>query len=130
MPGIPVTHRDINSAVTFVTGHSSDGAVPDGLDWGAIARGSPVIVLYMASKHLPSIAARLLSRRPPARRAGRGRQPSHHPEQSVLVSTLGEIAGLTAAIRPPAIVVVGEVVRLREALDWSSSHRTPMLSTP
>src|SRR5580692_9806181 len=45
--GIPVTHRDVNSAVSFVTGHSSDGAVPDGVDWQAIARGSPVIVIYM-----------------------------------------------------------------------------------
>ena len=42
--GIPVTHRDVNSAVTFVTGHSSDGAVPNGVDWEAIAHGSPVIV--------------------------------------------------------------------------------------
>src|SRR5215471_4120541 len=40
--GIPVTHRDIASAVTFVTGHNSDGAVPDGLDWNAIARAAPV----------------------------------------------------------------------------------------
>ena len=128
--GIPVTHRNTNSTVTFLTGHGSDGEVPDGLDWGAIARGSQVLVLYMASKHLPSIAARLLAggRRPEEPVAVVSRATT--PEQSVLVSTLGEIAGLTAAIRPPAIVVVGEVVRLREALDWSSSHRTPMLSTP
>src|ERR1700756_5725402 len=45
--GIPVTHRDIASAVTFVTGHDREGAVPSGIDWAAIARGSPVIVLYM-----------------------------------------------------------------------------------
>src|SRR5258707_15778324 len=59
--GIPVTHRDINSAVTFVTGHSSDGAVPDGGDWEAIARGSPVIVLYMGLRHIPAIPARLIA---------------------------------------------------------------------
>src|SRR5438067_12446041 len=59
--GIPVTHRDINSAVTFVTGHSSDGAVPDGVDWEAIACGSPVIVLYMGLRHIAAIAARLRS---------------------------------------------------------------------
>src|SRR5206468_10817641 len=64
--GIPVTHRDTNSAVTFLTGHNSDGVVPGGLDWDAIARGAPVLVLYMASRHLRSIAGRLMSagRRP------------------------------------------------------------------
>src|SRR5205814_3463610 len=59
--GIPVTHRDINSAVTFVTGHSSDGMVPDGVDWEAIARGSPVIVLYMGLRHIAAIATRLIA---------------------------------------------------------------------
>src|SRR5438128_2347693 len=59
--GIPVTHRDINSAVTFLTGHNSDGAVSGGLDWDAIARGAPVLVLYMASRHLRSVAGRLMS---------------------------------------------------------------------
>src|SRR5215213_9952022 len=54
--GIPVTHRDIASAVTFVTGHDRAGAVPEAVDWDAIARGSPVIVLYMALPHLAHIA--------------------------------------------------------------------------
>jgi uroporphyrin-III C-methyltransferase len=116
--GIPVTHRDTNSAVTFLTGHDSDGEVPGGLDWNAVARGAPVLVLYMASRHLPNIVKRLL--------AG-GRRPDEPvaivsqattPNQSVLVSTLGEIVGAVSGIRPPAIVVVGEVVRLRSALDW------------
>src|SRR4249919_2746662 len=53
--GIPVTHRGANSAVTFLTGHNSDGVVPGGLDWDAIARGAPVLVLYMASRHLRGI---------------------------------------------------------------------------
>src|SRR5713101_9564495 len=59
--GIPVTHRDIASAVTFVTGHERGGAVPEGLDWAAIAQGSPVIVLYMALNHLARITARLIA---------------------------------------------------------------------
>ena len=59
--GIPVTHRDTNAAVTFVTGHNSGGAVPDGLDWDALARGAPVIVIYMALKHLGIIAERLIA---------------------------------------------------------------------
>src|SRR5579864_3735765 len=62
--GIPTTHRDTNSAVAFVTGHASDGEVPDGLDWEALAR-IPVLVLYMALKHLYPITRRLMD-------AGRG----------------------------------------------------------
>src|SRR5499425_3126180 len=59
--GIPVTHRDVNSAVTFVTGHGITGDIPDGLDWAALARGAPVLVLYMALKHIARIAERLIA---------------------------------------------------------------------
>src|SRR5215813_7456976 len=64
--GIPVTHRDTNSAVTLVTGHDSGGEVPGQLDWRAIAQGAPVLVLYMAARNMPSIVERLMSggRRP------------------------------------------------------------------
>jgi uroporphyrin-III C-methyltransferase len=116
--GIPVTHRDTNSAVTFLTGHDTGGEVPGSLDWDAIARGSPVLVMYMASRHLPTIVKRLLAG------GRRSDEPvavvsqATTPDQSVLVSTLGEISGVASRIRPPAIVVIGEVVRLRAALDW------------
>ncbi|HEX3538303.1 MAG TPA: uroporphyrinogen-III C-methyltransferase [Stellaceae bacterium] len=123
--GIPLTHRDTNSAVTLVTGHASDGTVPDGLDWDAIAKGSPAIVLYMAMKHLATICARLIAA---------GRAPDEPaaivskattPDQRVLVSTLGEIAvaAATAGIEAPTIVAIGEVVRLRDALDWLGSEQ-------
>jgi uroporphyrin-III C-methyltransferase len=118
--GIPVTHRDVNSAVTFVTGHSSDGAVPDGVDWRAIACGSPVIVVYMGLRHLDAIATRLIAA---------GRAPGEPvaivskattPDQRVLVSTLAEAAAEAAAARieGPTIIAIGEVVRLHAALDW------------
>src|SRR5689334_12256188 len=118
--GIPVTHRDCNHAVTFLTGHDAGGAVPDGVDWNAIAKGSPVIVIYMALKHIEQIATRLISA---------GRLPSEPAavvskatgaEQRVLESTLGTCAAdvVAGGIEPPAIVVIGEVVRLRAALDW------------
>jgi uroporphyrin-III C-methyltransferase len=116
--GIPVTHRDTNSAVTFLTGHDSDGAVPGGLDWRAIAQGAPVLVLYMASRHLPSIAERLMSS------GRRSEEPvaviskATTAAQRILVSTLGEVAAAAAGIEAPSIVVVGEVVRFRAALDW------------
>ena len=118
--GIPLTHRETNSAVTFLTGHNVGGEVPDDLDWTAIARGSPVIVIYMALKHLEAIAGRLL--------AG-GRDPEEPvavvsqatlPGQAVLETTLAEChaASMEAGLTPPCLVVVGEVVRLRAGLDW------------
>jgi uroporphyrin-III C-methyltransferase len=118
--GIPITHRDINSAVTFVTGHDSSGVVPDAVDWPALAKGSPVIVIYMALKHLPAIVERLLAagRAPGEPLAVVSRATT--PQQRVLETTLGAAAVDVAAsgIEPPAIVVVGEVVALRAGLDW------------
>jgi uroporphyrin-III C-methyltransferase len=118
--GIPVTHRDVNSAVAFVTGHDATGEVPDSVDWAALAKGAPVIVLYMALKHIARIAERLIA-------GGRGADEpvaviskATTAEQQVLETTLARCAEDVAAhgIEPPAMVVVGEVVRLRAALDW------------
>ncbi|SSC73711.1 unnamed protein product [Ciceribacter sp. T2.26MG-112.2] len=118
--GIPVTHREINHAVTFLTGHDSTGVVPDRIDWDAIGRGSPVIVMYMAMKHIATISAHLIAA---------GRSPDEPvafvcdaatASQQVLETTLGraEADVLASGLEPPAIVVVGEVVRLRPSLDW------------
>ena len=115
--GIPVTHRDTNSVVTFVTGHDSDGTVPGGLDWDAIARGSPVLVLYMASRHMPNIVERLLAAGRHSNELVAVISKATTADQRVLVSTLGEIAA-AADIQAPAIIVIGEVVRFRAALDW------------
>src|SRR3954449_7443156 len=87
--GIPVTHRDVGSAVTFVTGHDSAGTVP-AVDWEAIARGSPVIVLYMSLRHLDRIAERLIAGGgPPSGPGGVGRKAAT-PEQRVAVTTLAQ----------------------------------------
>ncbi|OOG67663.1 uroporphyrinogen-III C-methyltransferase [Sinorhizobium sp. A49] len=118
--GIPVTHREVNHAVTFLTGHDSSGLVPDRINWQGIASGSPVIVMYMAMKHIGTIAANLIAA---------GRSPDEPvafvcnaatPDQAVLETTLARAeADVTASgLQPPAIVVVGEVVRLRASLDW------------
>ncbi len=118
--GIPVTHRDANAAVAFVTGHSADGDIPDNLDWRALAKGVPVIVFYMALTHLNAIADRLI-------RAGRSPgdpvaviSKATTADQKVLISTLGGCAAAAAQakIEPPAMVVVGEVVKLHSVLDW------------
>jgi uroporphyrin-III C-methyltransferase len=118
--GIPVTHREVTHAVTFLTGHDSAGVVPDRIHWDAIAKGSPVIVMYMAMKHIGQITRNLIA-------AGRLRDEpvafvcnASTAEQSVLETTLERAEADVAAfgLEPPAIVVVGEVVRLRSALDW------------
>ncbi len=116
--GIPVTHRETNSAVTFVTGHNSDGSVLDGLDWDAIARGAPVLVLYMALKHLPNIVERLIAGGRTADEAVAIVSRATTPAQQVLVSTLGDVVAAAAGTEAPAIIVVGEVVRLHAGLDW------------
>jgi uroporphyrin-III C-methyltransferase len=118
--GIPVTHRDVNQGVTFVTGHDQRGQAPDGLDWGAIARASQVIVIYMGMRHIGAISQRL-------RAAGRaGDEPvavvtdATLPGQSVLETTLAGVEGdiATANLKPPAIICIGRAVLLRRVLDW------------
>jgi uroporphyrin-III C-methyltransferase len=117
--GIPSTHRTTNSVVTFLTGHDASGQTP-AIDWDAIAKGSPVIVMYMALKHLGDISTRLVAAgRDPAEPAAVISNASL-PQQRVLETTLGAAAEAVAAagLEPPALVVLGEVVRLRQALDW------------
>ena len=118
--GIPATHRDANAAVAFITGHGSGGEVPEALDWDALARGAPVLVIYMALKHLGAIAQRLLA-------AGRSSEEpvaivskATTAEQRVLETTLARAAAdaASAGIEPPAVVAVGPTVRLRAHLDW------------
>lgn len=118
--GIPATHRDVNHAVTFVTGHMAGGDVPDTIDWRALGKGSPVIVIYMGLKHLPRIASELIA-------AGRApHEPvaivahATTPRQQVLETTLARAAAdaETSGIAPPALIVVGDAVRLRSGLDW------------
>ena len=117
--GIPVTHRDTNHNVTFLTGHDAGGVVPDAIDWQSVAKGSPVLVMYMAMKHVHNIAGKLLE-------AGRsGDEPiafvcnATTDAMQVHETTLGNIGDLEElGLAPPAIVVLGEVVRLRSALDW------------
>ena len=121
--GIPATHRDINPAVTFVTGHMAGGDVPDTINWRALGEGSPVIVIYMGLKHLPRISAELIT-------AGRsGDEPvaiisqATTARQQVLETTLASAAedARASAIPAPALIVVGEAVRMRAGLDWLSA---------
>jgi uroporphyrin-III C-methyltransferase len=117
--GIPVTHRDTNHAVTFVTGAGVTGDIPDGLDWAALARGAPVLVLYMALKHIARIAGRLIDAGRPAEEPVAIVSHATTAQQAVVETTLGALrAGTPAGIEPPAVVAIGAVVNLRAGLDW------------
>ena len=118
--GIPVTSKETNSAVAFITGHGPDGDMPDEFDWDALARGAPVLVVYMGLKHLDRLTASLMAA---------GRNPDEAaalvcnaatPRQTVLETTLAEAAMAVerAGLKPPALLVVGPVVDLRRQLDW------------
>ena len=129
--GIPVTHREINHAVTFLTGHDSSGIVPDRIDWEALGRGSPVIVMYMAMKHIGQISANLIA-------AGRSADEpvafvcnAATADQQVLETTLGRAEADVEAsgLQPPAIVVIGEVVRFRKGMDWLGALSGRQLTT-
>jgi len=118
--GIPATHRDTNSAVTFLTGHEAGGEVTHSVDWAGIAKGSPVIVIYMALKHLGVITEQLIAHGRSAREPVAIVSKATLPEQMVIETTLaGAVADAAASgIEPPSLVVVGQVVRLRGGLDW------------
>ena len=121
--GIPVTHRDTNHAVTFITGHGSDGKLPK-LDWQAIGKGSETLVFYMARKFAGDIASALIAA---------GRKPDEpaavianaaRPDQKVTVTTLQGLGEAAAANPALSILVVGENVRLREQLNWIEKAAT------
>ena len=116
--GIPATHRDTNQAVIFLTGHDETGGVPAAVDWAAIANAAPVIVMYMAVKHLSAIASRLIAA---------GRDPADRlavicnatlPDQFVVEATLGTVSSVEDVVFAPAIVVLGPVGKLRDDLSW------------
>jgi uroporphyrin-III C-methyltransferase len=121
--GIPVTHRDVNQSVTFVTGHDQTGQTPSSLDWGAIARASEVIVIYMGLKHAAQIAGALMA-------AGRGASEpvaivtdATTPRQAVVETVLSRLPEEAAKVEPPAIICIGRNVLLRQVLDWREGAR-------
>jgi uroporphyrin-III C-methyltransferase len=115
--GIPATHRDTNQAITFITGSSAEGRAPD-LDWAAIAKGSPTIVLYMARRHASEIAARLIAAGRDADEPAAIISQATLPGQTRIVTHLGNLGAAAAKSDAPAILVIGENVRLAAGLDW------------
>ncbi|MBF0446947.1 MAG: uroporphyrinogen-III C-methyltransferase [Magnetococcales bacterium] len=127
--GIPVTHRSVNANFAFITGHESpsnttnsglDDSHPSRIDWEGVARTFPVIVLYMAMRNVDSVRKRMLA-------AGRSADTpvalirwATTPRQQTLVTNLGRVTEDIQAVgmKPPAIMVIGNVVDYREILKW------------
>ncbi|MGD9950640.1 MAG: uroporphyrinogen-III C-methyltransferase [Desulfobulbus sp.] len=118
--GIPITHRDYTASVAFVTGHEDPTKKFSNISWEKLATGAGTIVIYMGIKTLPSITKKLIDN---------GRSPdtpvavvrwASTPQQHSVVGTLATICEVVqkAEIKPPALVIVGEVVKLRSTIDW------------
>ncbi len=125
--GIPVTHRDTGHVVTFLTGHGADGKLPD-LDWAAVAKGSPTLVLYMARRHAGDIAGKLIAAGRDANEPAAVVSNASLADQSVRVTTLGGLGEAAAVSAMPAIIVIGENVRLRTRMNWLSAMAAAVLA--
>ncbi len=116
--GIPLTHRDYAQSCVFVTGHLKDGSV--NLDWEGIARANQTIVIYMGLLGLPVLCEELvkhgLSSTTPAAIIQQGTTPN----QRVIIGTLETLPTVAkrAQMKPPTLIIVGEVVRLHDKLAW------------
>jgi uroporphyrin-III C-methyltransferase len=120
--GIPSTHRDTNHSVIFLTGHDASGKMPANVNWQAVAKASPVIVMYMAVKHLGEIAQALMEGGRDAGDPVTIISNASLPKQLVTSTKLKQAGAFVAENNPPtpAIVVVGHASDWREMLDWYS----------
>jgi uroporphyrin-III C-methyltransferase/precorrin-2 dehydrogenase/sirohydrochlorin ferrochelatase len=116
--GIPVTHRGITQDFAVVSAHLDPSQPGATVDWESMARGPGTLVLLMGVAHLDQVSAELIKRGRDADTPVAVICDGTLPTQQVLTSTLGQVAGDAdrAGLRPPAVVVIGEVVRLREVL--------------
>ena len=115
--GIPVTHRDTNASVIFLTGHGADGQLPPH-DWQAVAKASPTLVFYMGRKHAGAIADALIAA---------GRDPGEpvaiignaaRSDQQVTVTNLASLGAAAESSPVLSIIVIGANIGLRGELDW------------
>ncbi|OGP26094.1 MAG: uroporphyrinogen-III C-methyltransferase [Deltaproteobacteria bacterium GWA2_57_13] len=115
--GIPLTHRNLSSSFAVITGHECSKAEPS-VDWGRLATAVDTLVVLMGLKNLPRIVANLLAH---------GRSPQTPVAvirwgttdlQETVTGTLGDIVDKAVTVRPPVVLVIGEVVGLREKLRW------------
>jgi uroporphyrinogen III methyltransferase / synthase len=118
--GIPVTHRDDASAVAFVTGHEDSEKGDTALDWEALARFPGTLVFYMGVRRLAENAAALIAAGRDAEEPAAAVERGTMDGQRTVVAALGTLAEAVEreGIGAPALIVVGAVVRRREALAW------------
>jgi uroporphyrin-III C-methyltransferase/precorrin-2 dehydrogenase/sirohydrochlorin ferrochelatase len=116
--GIPLTHRDYAQSVVFVTGHLKDGSLE--LDWDALVRPRQTIVFYMGLLAVDQLCAKLVAHGLPASTPAALVQAGTTPRQRVLAGSLGTLPGIvrSSEVKAPTLIIIGEVVRLRERLKW------------
>ncbi len=117
---IPLTHRHVSAAFGVFAAHSAAEGDGGGIDWRAAAL-MPTAVFLMGVETLPVIVLQLLAHGRAADTAAAMIECGTLPEQRVIVATLASIVPLCVDVKPPAVVVVGDVVRLRSSLLGSSS---------
>ena len=116
--GIPLTHRDYSQSVVFVTGHLKDGTVD--LNWKALSQPNQTIVFYMGLHGIPDICKGLTGHGLPATTPVALVQQGTTLNQRVYIGTLDTLPDLVQRenIKPPTLIIVGEVVRLHDKLSW------------
>jgi uroporphyrin-III C-methyltransferase len=113
--GAPLTHRGLAQAVTFVTGHAAGDAEPD-LDWAALARPNQTTVVYMGVTTAPKIAGRLIAEGRAASTPVVVVENASLTDEHRIVTTLGGLGKAVAGLDGPALLIIGEVAALAEAL--------------
>ena len=118
--GIPVTHRDIATSVAFITGHEKPGKAESSIRWHELASGIDTLVFLMGIENLPAISQNLIAAGRAADTPAALVRCGTLPEQEVLTATLGTIMQqfLEHGFKPPAVLIVGDVVKLHEKLAW------------
>lgn len=116
--GIPLTHRDHSQSVVFVTGHLKDGSMD--LNWSALAQPNQTVVFYMGLLGAEILCRELISNGLPASTPAALVQQGTLPEQRVLVGTLETLPEIVrvSSVKAPTLIIIGEVVRLRDRLKW------------
>jgi uroporphyrinogen III methyltransferase/synthase len=111
---VPLTHREHTSVVTLVTGHD-----PDKIDWSRVS-GAETVVIYMGISHAREIAGRMMACGRPADTPTLTARWATRSEQAIITAPLGELGDAieAAEMKPPATIIIGEVVRLHDRLTW------------
>lgn len=122
--GIPLTHRDHASSVAFVTGHEAADRADSRVDWGALARGVETLVVFMCARTIGRVARRLVDEGKPGSTPVAVIRWGTYDQQEVFTGTLAGISASGAQFEPPALAVIGDVVRLREKLNWFEGVQT------